>query len=206
MTLLTVCYVINIGEELIQLINTCNKECPVIKKRYSSIRKAVLKALREDYIFTKCIIPYPVVFFPDKDVAATSFHLNILEVAAEMLLKFQPADIALLPNILRNENGSRIYSDPSSALVYESMYDSIKIRLGRSDVYPLCIMVSGDEVQLNKKGSMGCKPWYISIGNVRGALHTSGRNIECIGYSPDWIDTKVSLHIIDVFIKYFLKE
>jgi hypothetical protein len=61
------------------------------------------------------------------------------------------------------------------------------------NVYPLCLFFSGDEVQLNKKGSLGCKPWYMSIANVRGHLNTSPRNIECLGYSPDWMHTKVSV-------------
>ena len=51
-------------------------------------------------------------------------------------------------------------------------------------------MISGDEVQINKKGSMGCKPYYVSIPNVTGEAGYSEQNIECIGYSPDWLETK----------------
>ena len=53
-------------------------------------------------------------------------------------------------------------------------------------------MISGDEVQINKKGSMGYKPYYVSIPNVTGEAGYSEQNIECIlGYSPDWLETKV---------------
>ena len=184
------CY---LGEDLVDLINSCNKEHITINKRFKSIRTAVLKALREDYAFTKCQIEYPVVFFPDRGLAATGFHLHILEVAAEMLLRFKvDVEVALKPNVTFNEFGKRVYSDPTSAMAYESMYKSVQRRFG-TDVYPRCLFFSGDEVQLNKKGSMGCKPWYMSIANVRGSLNTSPRNIECIGYSPDWFHTKVSL-------------
>ena len=58
-------------------------------------------------------------------------------------------------------------------------------------MYPLCFVVSGDEVQINKKGSMGCKPYYIRIANVTGSIGYSEKNLECIGYSPDWLETKV---------------
>ena len=191
----------SIGEDLIDLINSCNKDGVTVNKRYKSIRTAVLKALREDYAFTKCVIEYPVVFFPDRGLAATGFHLHILEVASEMLLRFKlDIDVALKPHLAYNEHGKRIFSDPCSAMAYESMFNSVQKRFG-SDVYPLCIFLSGDEVQLNKKGSLGCKPWYMSIANVRGHLNTSPRNIECIGYSPDWADTKVS---VMSWLKYML--
>ena len=125
-------------------------------------------------------------------MAATGFHLHILEIASEMLLRFKVhVDVALKPTQEHNEYGERVYSDPCSALAYETIYKSVKRRFG-PNVYPLCLILSGDEVQLNKKGSMGCKPWYLSIGNVRGHLHTSEKNIECICYSPDWEHTKVS--------------
>ena len=116
-----------------------------------------------------------------------------MKVAAEMLLRFKlDTDIALKPNLNYNDHGERVFSDPCSAMAYESMFKSIQRRFG-PNVYPLCIFLSGDEVQLNKKGSMGCKPWYMSIANVRGHLNTSPLNIECIGYSPDWVHTKVSI-------------
>ena len=125
--------------------------------------------------------------------------MHILEIAAEILLRFEVnTEVALKPSIVKDTNGHRVYSDPSSALAYESMFKSVQKRFG-ADVYPLCIILSGDEVQLNKKGSMGCKPWYMSIANVRGQLNASSRNIECIGYSPDWHDTKVSTEVHVIF-------
>ena len=96
------------------------------------IRTAVLKAVREDYAFTKCQIEYPVVFFPDRGLAATGFHLHILEVAAEMLLRFQvDVEVALKPNVTFNEFGKRVYGDPTSAMAYESMYKSAPMCLQR---------------------------------------------------------------------------
>ena len=110
-----------------------------------------------------------------------------------MLLRFKlDVEVALKPHLAFNEHGERIFSDPCSAFAYESMFNSVQKRFG-PNVYPLCLFFSGDEVQLNKKGSLGCKPWYMSIANVRGHLNTSPRNIECLGYSPDWMHTKVSV-------------
>ena len=150
----------------------------------------MLKTIFLDYQYTKFSTSYPRAFFQNTSIASTGFHLNVLEVASEMLLRFTEDDIALTPIKNYNEHGERVYSHPTTALAFESICNNVASRFGKN-VYPLCLVVSGDEVQINKKGSMGCKPFYISIANVKGALHTSEQNIECVGYSPDWVDTKV---------------
>jgi hypothetical protein len=161
-----------------------------ISKSYNTIKKAVLKSVYSDYSIIKCVFPLPESLFLHAETAATGVHLNVLQVAAEILLRFKPSQVALKPSIVYNDKKQRIYSDMSSGLAYEAHYKSIKKRFG-NDVYPLCICISGDEVQINKKGSMGCKPWYVSLANIKGDLNHNKDNIECIGYSPDWLFTKV---------------
>ena len=83
--------------------------------------------MNKSVVFTKCQIEYPVVFFPDRGLAATGFHLHILEVAAEMLLRFKlDVEVALKPHLAFNEHGERIFSDPCSAFAYESMFNSVQ--------------------------------------------------------------------------------
>jgi hypothetical protein len=41
----------------------------------------------------------------------------------------------------------------------------------------------------------------VSLGNVRGALNTSEKNIECIGYSPQWEHTKVSANVLQTYVR-----
>jgi hypothetical protein len=188
------------GEALVKLINDCylsgKKHYSIlITKSYRTIKKAVLKAVLSDYRIVKCMIPYPDSLFLQAETAAVGVHLDILQIAAEILLRFKPAYVALQPTIAYNEKKERIYSDMASGIAYESCYESIKKKFG-SDVYPLCICISGDEVQINKKGSMGCKPWYVSIANIKAEFHHDSKNIECIGYSPDWLHTKVYAFVI----------
>ena len=171
-----------------------------INKTYRAIRKAVVKTLRQQFRLTKCCIEYPEVFFPERGIAATGYHLHILKIAAEMMLRFKLSEFALKPTVDIDEEGDRVYSDPSSALAFESSCKSVGKKFG-PNVFPLCIAISGDDVQLNKKGSMGCKPWYVSLGNVRGALNTSEKNIECIGYSPQWEHTKVSANVLQTYVR-----
>jgi hypothetical protein len=116
-----------------------------------------------------------------------------------MLLRFKPEDVVLRPQKTYNTEGQRVYSHPTTALAFQSICENIKTRFGRN-VYPLCLMISGDEVQINKKGSMGCKPYYVSIANVTGEAGYSEQNIEYIGYSPDWLETKVFCCLTDCIL------
>ena len=167
-------------------MNSCIDDKTVtINKQYRAIKAAVLKSVLQDYITDRCIVPLPTEFFPTGGTYAVGFHLHILEVVAEMLLQFDIDDIALKPDIVHNDEGKRVLTHPASAMAYESHYKYIRKRFPGMEVYPLCIMLSGDEVQINKKGTMGCKPWYVSIGNVKGEKVTSESNIQCIGYSPE---------------------
>jgi hypothetical protein len=183
------------GDDLIKLLNECNKlsrKQLLISKKYSTIKKAVLRAVTKDYKMVKCIIPYPISIFQCNETAATGVHLDILQVAAEILLRFKPEDVALKPTKSYNDLHQRLYTDMTSGKAYEAHYHRIQKQFGKN-VYPLCICISGDEVQINKKGSMACKPWYISIANIRGELNMNSNNIETIGYSPDFVHTKVCL-------------
>ncbi len=168
-----------------------NNKDVLISKKYSSIKKAVLRAVIADYRIVRIVIPYPRILFGDvEETAAVGVHLDILEIASEILLRFKPEDVALKPNKKYNCNNERIYTDMASGKAYQAHYNRIQHQFGR-DVYPLCICISGDEVQINKKGTMGCKPWYVSIANIKGTLNVHKMNLECIGYSPDWVHTKV---------------
>ena len=185
-----------LGQGLIDLINSCafgmtSTDGLLVDKRYKSIKRAVLKCIMKDYQYTRFSTTYPECFFPERGEASVGFHLNILEVAAEILLRLKKEDVALTPQKLYDDDSTRIFSYPATALAFQSICENIKTRFGKH-VYPLCLMVSGDEVQINKKGSMDCKPFYVSIANIKGPLCTSVANIECVGYSPDWVHTKVS--------------
>ena len=89
-----------VGEGLIKLINKCNKdmtEVPLVDKSFRAIKDAMLKMILLDYEYCRFTTTYPRVFFEDTTVATCGFHLNILEVAAEMLLRFELKDVALKP-------------------------------------------------------------------------------------------------------------
>jgi hypothetical protein len=185
---------IYLGNDLITLINSCksryNNNDVIITKTYSTIKKAVLKAVLSRNSIIKCVIPFPELLFNTSETAAIGYHLHILQVVSEMLLRFNPVDVAFKPSKLYNEYNEQIYTDMTSGKAFKAHYDRIRDSFG-PNVYPLCICISGDEVQINKKGSMGCKPWYISLANIKGELQTHSSNLECIGYSPDWLYTKV---------------
>ncbi len=166
----------------------------IVSKTYSTIKKAVLKTVLQDYKIIRCIIPFPESLFGISETAAIGYHLDILQVVSEMLLRFNPSDIALKPTTEYNDLNQKIYRDMTSGKAYKAHYKRIRDRHGHN-VFPLGICISGDEVQINKKGSMSCKPWYISIANVKGDLNKHASNIECIGYSPNWLYTKVFKHV-----------
>jgi hypothetical protein len=78
------------GDDLTKLLNDCNKlnrKQLLISKNYSTIKKAVLRAVTKDYKIVKCIIPYPISIFESNETAAIGVHLDILQVAAEILLR-----------------------------------------------------------------------------------------------------------------------
>jgi hypothetical protein len=183
------------GNELIQLLNECSSMDEtqlLISKKYSTIKKAVLKAVLKNYTIVKCIIPYPTSIFQCNETAAIGVHLDIIQIAAEILLRFKPEDVALKPTKSYNELNQKLYTDMTSGKAYKAHYDRIQEQFGKN-VYPLCICISGDEVQINKKGTMGCKPWYISIANIKGELNLHINNLETLGYSPDNVHTKVQI-------------
>ncbi len=178
---------------MIKLVNACSKldkKDLLISKKYSTIKKAVLKCVISDYSILRCIIPYPTILFEGNETAATGVHLDIIEIVAEILLRFEPKDVALKPTKTINDSKERLYTDLTSGKAYKAHYDRIQKQFG-PNVYPLCICISGDEVQINKKGSMGCKPWYVSVANIRNQSNMHSNNLECIGYSPDYVHTKV---------------
>jgi hypothetical protein len=82
-----------------------------------------------NYKIVKCMIPYPDSLFLQAETAAVGVHLDILQIAAEILLRFKPTYVALRPTIAYNEKNERIYSDMASGIAYESCYESIQKNL-----------------------------------------------------------------------------
>jgi len=157
-----------------------------LPKLAKSIRLCIERQACNLYKHTEVTYRLPPLFFKSDDVFARGQKIDVLELCAEQLLRLGPAKIHLNPLKLFSENGDVVVREPASAKRYEIYYDMVKEKYG-PDFYPLCIMISGDGLFLNKTGSACATPWYCQVANMTHVVYLNDGSLDFIWFSQKYM-------------------
>ena len=147
-----------------------------------------------DLITTKMMRAYEIRKFQviSMNLRVNCVSANILEIAAEQLLRRPAEDFHIRPLEIVNTHGERIIREPATAEMFEEYFNFVQERWG-IDTYPLCITISGDGLALNKTGSAGACPWYVHLANWNDKQYNKPGNIDLLGFSPFFPFTNAEL-------------
>jgi hypothetical protein len=163
-----------------------------IPKTARAIRDTVTDNMREHYEVKERNYFLDEDFFMPGELYATGHTVNLLQVVAEQLLDVCPDTFHLRHEPIYNKAGDQCFRGPASAQLYKEYYDTVQRKHGEN-TYPLCIMISGDDLALNKTQTAGACPWYVHMANLGDDEYMKGKNIDCIAYSPTKLFTDAEL-------------
>jgi hypothetical protein len=153
-------------------------------KTFKAMKTAIEKTINEDYSIRSVDVVLNRDFFgSDGIIGATGYALNLLETLSEMLLTIDVKDFHFSPLRQTNSSGEKIISVPASGAAFEHIFETVQESFGK-DVFPLCYVISGDDLILNKTGSRKAKPWYVQIANMGKENYNKDASVQCIGFSP----------------------
>jgi hypothetical protein len=155
-----------------------------VPKTFKAIKTALEKTINEDYTMRTIDVMLNEDLFGSRGIiGSTGYCLNVVEVLSEMLLNVDVRQFHFSPLVQENKSGEQIISIPASSKVFDLAYTNVQESFGK-DVFPLCYVISGDDLILNKTGSRKAKPWYVQIANMGKQHYNSDDSIQCIGFSP----------------------
>jgi hypothetical protein len=153
-------------------------------KTFKAIKTAIEKTIDEDYSIRSVDVLLNSDFFGKEGViGATGYALSIMETLSEMLLGIDVKDFHFTPLRETNSSGEKVISVPASGAAFEHIFETVQESFG-TDVFPLCYVISGDDLILNKTGSRKAKPWYVQIANMGKDNYNKDASVQCIGFSP----------------------
>ena len=125
-------------------------------KGSETIKHAVLKTVLAEFQSIYFEFKLPPFIFSEKmysfQQVAFGYHLNIMQILAEMLADINVDDFHFKPYQLFTDEGDKIYREPATAEVFKHYCEIIEKNVG-GDAIPLAIVVSGDSLILNKTGT-----------------------------------------------------
>jgi hypothetical protein len=181
------------GDELLRLLQNFT-EYPFVGRQYRALKAAADK-LSTDYL---AIVPYkysiPFVFDDNETNLFTGHHNPVLHVVGDMMLNICEDDLHL-----NAPPDDRIYKEPSTGTEMRKMYACVAEEYGE-DFYPLPIAINLDDLALNKVGSRGAKPVYLTIASMKAGKYWEKDNIRCVGFASEG---KIWIFVI-VYLMYLL--
>ena len=154
-----------------------------LPKLAKSIRLCIERQVCSKYKKIEVHYKLPTEFFNSNEVFAQGMKLGILDVMAEQLLRLGPSKVHIHPMTLFSESGERVMREPATADRFRKYFDIVREKYGL-DYYPLCVMISGDGLFLNKTGSTCATPWYCQIANMTHDVYLKEGALDCVGFSP----------------------
>ena len=131
------------------------------------------------YKVPKCFLPNGA----DRTTIYEGAYLDVTAVLGDMLLDIDVKDLHLRPPNNVNDSGHTVFGEPAYHEYFRVLSEYTEHQYG-PDVYPLAVNVSSDDLFLNKTGSRGAKPIYVSIANKKAANYWSNGSVRCIGFAP----------------------
>jgi hypothetical protein len=166
------------GDELLRLLQNFTSY-PFVGRQYRALKAAADKLTTDNLKIEPYNYSIPLVFDDNETKLFTGHHNPVLHVVGEMMMPLCEDDLHL-----QAPPDDRIYKEPSTGTEMRKMYAHVAAEYGE-DFVPLPLAINLDDVALNKVGSRGGKPVYLTMASIKAEKYWDKDNIRCVGFAPE---------------------